>query len=149
MFIMVLLLVIQFNSMRKTFIILATIPLGIIGIVGGLHLANSFFSFTAFLGIISLAGIIINDGIVLLDKINSDQNSGLSIREALLKASGERFSPILLTTFTTSFVMVPLWIDGGAMWKPMAISIIFGLLFGTIILLIFVPSLYAILFKNK
>lgn len=149
-FLMLLLLVIQFNSIRKTGIILSTIPLGMIGIVGGLLLTGENFSFTAFLGIISLAGIIINDGIVLLDKIQTETNSGKRTPfEAILKAANDRFNPILLTTFTTSFGMIPLWIGGGDMWRPMAISIIFGLFFGTVILLLFVPALYKLLFKIK
>lgn len=149
-FLMILLLVIQFNSARKTSIILSTIPLGLIGIVGGLLLTGENFSFTAFLGIISLAGIIINDGIVLLDKIQTETNSGKrSPFDAILKAANDRFNPILLTTFTTSFGMIPLWIGGGDMWRPMAISIIFGLFFGTVILLLFVPVLYKTLFRIK
>ena len=149
-FLMILLLIIQFNSARKTGIILSTIPLGLIGIVGGLILTGENFSFTAFLGIISLAGIIINDGIVLLDKIQTETKTGKrSPLEAILKAANDRFNPILLTTFTTSFGMIPLWIGGGEMWRPMAISIIFGLFFGTVILLLFVPVLYKALFRIK
>lgn len=149
-FLMILLLIIQFNSARKTGIILSTIPLGLIGIVGGLILTGENFSFTAFLGIISLAGIIINDGIVLLDKIQTETKAGKrSPLEAILKAANDRFNPILLTTFTTSFGMIPLWIGGGEMWRPMAISIIFGLFFGTVILLLFVPVLYKALFRIK
>lgn len=149
-FLMILLLIIQFNSTRKTGIILSTIPLGLIGIVGGLLLTGENFSFTAFLGIISLAGIIINDGIVLLDKIQTETNSGgRTPFEAIVKAANDRFNPILLTTFTTSFGMIPLWIGGGDMWRPMAISIIFGLFFGTVILLLFVPVLYKLLFRVK
>lgn len=147
---MTLLLIIQFNSVRKTTIILATIPLGLIGVVGGLLITGSNFSFTAFLGIISLAGIIINDGIVLIDKINSEITIfGLEPHDAILKSANNRLNPILLTTFTTSFGMIPLWFGGGAMWQPMAVSIIFGLLFATLILLVFVPVIYKLLFRIK
>jgi multidrug efflux pump subunit AcrB len=149
-FIIVLLLVVQFNSIRKTVIVLATIPLGIIGVVGGLLAAQSYFSFTAFLGVISLAGIVINNAIVLLDRIEMeiDVNKRGSY-DAIIQATNERFRPILLTTFTTSLGLIPLWLGGGAMWEPMAIGIIFGLLFATVITLLFVPVVYKLLFKVK
>lgn len=148
-FIIILLLVIQFNSIRKAGIILMTIPLSLIGVTAGLWGAGSFFSFTAFLGIISLAGIIINDAIVLIDKMGSELNEGKGLLESIKKAANDRFSPIMLTTLTTSCGMIPLWTGGGALWSPMAITIIFGLLFGTIILLIFVPVVFKLLFRNK
>lgn len=148
-FIITLLLVIQFNSFRKASIIFMTIPLAIVGVTGGLLIAQSFFSFTAFLGIISLAGIIINDAIVLIDKMGSELNEGKGLLESIKKAANDRFSPIMLTTLTTSCGMIPLWTGGGALWSPMAITIIFGLLFGTIILLIFVPVIFKLLYKSR
>ncbi len=148
-FIIILLLVIQFNSARKAGIILMTIPLALIGVTGGLLGTGSVFSFTAFLGIISLAGIIINDAIVLVDKIGTERGEGKGLLESIKKAANDRFSPILLTTLTTSCGMIPLWTGGGELWSPMAITIIFGLLFGTIILLIFVPAVFRLLFKTK
>ena len=148
--IIILLLVLQFNSVRKTIIIISTIPFGLIGLVAGLLIAQSFFSFTAFLGLISLAGIIINNAIVLVDRIEIEQvENKLSPYDSILQATGERFRPILLTTFTTSFGMLPLWISGGEMWRPMAIGIIFGLFFATIITLLFVPVMYKLLYKVK
>jgi multidrug efflux pump subunit AcrB len=148
-FLIILLLVIQFNSFRKATIILFTIPLAIIGVTGGLLGVGSVFSFTAFLGVISLAGIIINDAIVLVDKIGYELGEGKGLLESIKKAANDRFSPILLTTLTTSCGMIPLWTGGGELWSPMAITIIFGLLFATIILLIFVPVIFMILFKGK
>jgi multidrug efflux pump subunit AcrB len=149
LFIIILLLVIQFNSFRKAGIIFMTIPLSIVGVAAGLVVADSFFSFTAFLGIISLAGIIINDAIVLIDKIGSELNEGKGLLESIKKSANDRFSPILLTTLTTSCGMVPLWTGGGDLWSPMAVTIIFGLLFGTVILLFFVPVMYNLLFTRK
>ncbi len=146
--IIVLLLVMQFNSIRKTTIILSTIPFGLIGLVAGLLIAQSFFSFTAFLGLISLAGIIINNAIVLIGRIETEQiETGLSPYKAIVQAANERFRPILLTTFTTSFGLLPLWVSGGEMWRPMAIGIIFGLFFATVITLLFVPVMYKLLYK--
>ncbi len=149
-FIIILLLIIQFNSMRKTTIVMSTIPLGIIGIVAGLLITGSNFSFTAFLGVISLAGIVINNAIVLIDRIEIElKDENRSKLDSIMHACNERFRPILLTTFTTSLGLIPLWIGGGAMWQPMAIGIIFGLLFATVITLIFVPVMFKIFFKIK
>ncbi|MEL6557561.1 MAG: efflux RND transporter permease subunit [Bacteroidota bacterium] len=147
-FIIILLLVVQFNSFRKASIILFTIPLAVVGVTAGLLGTSSFFSFTAFLGIISLAGIIINDAIVLVDKIGSECNSGKPLLDSIKKAANDRFSPILLTTLTTSCGMVPLWTGGGDLWSPMAITVIFGLLFATIVLLIFVPVIFKVFYKG-
>lgn len=147
-FIIILLLVIQFNSFRKASIIFLTIPLVLVGVTSGLLGAGSFFSFTAFLGIISLAGIVINDAIVLVDKIGTELESGKSLMDSIKKSANDRFSPILLTTLTTSCGMIPLWTGGGELWSPMAITMIFGLLFATIILLIFVPVIFMLLYRK-
>ncbi len=148
LFIIILLLIAQFNSIRKPFIILATIPLGMIGVVLGLLLTGSYFGFLTFLGIISLAGIVINNGIVLLDRIKmEEEENNRTAQDAIVEAGVARLRPILLTTATTSLGLIPLWLGGGLMWEPMAISIIFGLLFATILTLLFVPVLYRVLFR--
>lgn len=147
-FIIVLLLIIQFNSVRKTVMVLSTIPLGIIGVVIGLILFRSFFGFMAFLGIISLAGIVINNAIVLIDRIGIEQNElNRTPHDAIIMACLQRFRPILLTTFTTTLGLIPLYLGGGLMWEPMAITIMIGLLFGTVITLVFIPSMYSLLYK--
>ena len=148
--IITLLLVFQFNSIRKPLIILMTIPLGIIGVVIGLLITGSYFGFMTLLGIISLAGIVINNAIVLLEriKIEIDEN-GLAPSRAIIEAAQRRLRPILLTTATTVGGLLPLWFGGGPMWKPMAISIIFGLMFATMLTLGVVPLLYSLFFKVK
>jgi multidrug efflux pump subunit AcrB len=100
-----------------------------------------------FLGVISLAGIVINNAIVLLDRIEIEQGLGRSDQDAVVTACLQRFRPILLATFTTVFGLLPLYLSGGEMWEGMAIGIMVGLLFGTVITLIFIPSLYSILFR--
>jgi len=147
-FIIILLLVLQFNSMRKASTILITIPLGIIGVTLGLLVTGSVFSFTAFLGIISLAGIVINDSIVLMDKIEIQiDHYQKPPAIGIVQACVDKLRPVILTTLTTSLGLVPLWIGGGAMWQPMAIGMIFGLLFATMVILLIVPVLYSIFFK--
>ncbi len=146
-FIILALLIVQFNSFRKTFIVLSTIPLGLIGVVVGLLVFRSFFGFFAFLGLISLAGIVINNAIVLLDRIQIELDQfGRPPMEAIVAAAQQRFRPILLTTCTTTLGLIPLYLGGGLMWEPMAVAIMSGLLFATVITLFFVPVLYKILF---
>ena len=149
-FIIILLLILQFNSFRKTFIVLCTIPLGIIGVILGLLGFNSYFGFMAFLGVISLAGIVINNAIVLIDRVKIEmEENGLRPYEAIIEAAQQRFRPILLTTFTTTLGLIPLYLGGGLMWEPMAIAIMIGLLFATVITLLFVPVVYKMLFRVK
>ena len=146
--IILLLLVSQFNSIRRPVIILATIPLGLIGVVIGLLIARSAFGFMTLLGVVSLAGIVVNNAIVLLDRIRIEiQENGLDPRRAIVEAAQRRLRPILLTTVTTMGGLIPLWIGGGPMWEPMAVTIIFGLLFATMLTLGVVPVLYAVLFR--
>ncbi|MFT5083199.1 MAG: multidrug efflux pump [Lentisphaeria bacterium] len=146
-FIILLLLVAQFNSIRKPIIILATIPLGLIGVIGGLLLARSYFGFMTFLGIISLAGIVINNAIVLLERIQTELDGGREPAEAIVHSCVARMRPILLTTATTVLGLLPLYLGGGEMWEPMAVSIMAGLLFSTVLTLYVVPALYAVLYR--
>ena len=149
-FVILALLIVQFNSFRKTFIVLSTIPLGLIGVIAGLLVFRSFFGFFAFLGLISLAGIVINNAIVLLDRIQIElDQSGEKPIEAIIAAAQQRFRPILLTTCTTTLGLIPLYLGGGLMWEPMAVAIMVGLLFATVITLLFVPVLYKMLFAVK
>ncbi|MDB4324760.1 efflux RND transporter permease subunit [bacterium] len=146
--IILLLLVGQFNSLRRPVIILLTIPLSLIGVTVGLLLTRSYFGFMTLLGIVSLAGIVINNAIVLLDRIRIEiENNGLPPAQAVLESSLRRLRPILLTTGTTVGGLIPLWLGGGPMFKPMAIAILFGLLFATALTLGVVPILYSLFFR--
>ena len=99
----------------------------------------------AFLGVISLAGIVINNAIVLIDCIESEEKAGSS-QDAIISACLQRFRPILLATFTTVLGLIPLYLGGGEMWEPMAVTIMIGLLFGTVITLLFIPSFYSVMY---
>ncbi len=147
--IIALLLVTQFNSIRRPLIILLTVPLGLIGVVVGLLLADSYFGFMTLLGVISLFGIVINNAIVLIDRIGIEIERGLPPPQAIVEAAQTRLRPILLTTATTILGLLPLWWGGGPMWEPMAIAIIFGLAFATLLTLGVVPVLYALLFGAR
>ncbi len=147
-FIIVLLLIIQFNSFRKMSMVIMTIPLGIIGVVVGLLIFQEPFGFMPFLGVISLAGIVINNAIVLIDRIEIElRDYQKTQQDAVISAALQRFRPILLATFTTILGLIPLYLSGGEMWEGMAVSIMIGLLFGTMITLIFLPLMYSVLYK--
>ncbi|MEK6155065.1 efflux RND transporter permease subunit [Flavobacteriaceae bacterium 3-367] len=146
-FLIVLLLIIQFNSVRKMTMVVLTIPLAVIGVVIGLLTFQEAFGFMPFLGVISLAGIVINNAIVLIDRMEVEQRLGRTEQDAVIAACLQRFRPILLATFTTVLGLIPLYLSGGEMWEGMAVSIMVGLLFGTIITLVFIPALYSALFK--
>ncbi|MBV1909826.1 MAG: efflux RND transporter permease subunit [Kangiellaceae bacterium] len=149
-FIIILLLVGQFNSIRKSIIILTTIPLGLIGVTIGLLVGQSFFGFMTLLGIISLAGIVINNAIVLLERIKIElEVENNSPFEAIVEACQKRARPIILTTATTILGLVPLYLGGGEMWEPMALSIIGGLFFSTLMTLGVVPVIYAVFYDIK
>jgi multidrug efflux pump subunit AcrB len=147
-FIIMLLLIIQFNSFRKMIMVYCTIPLAIIGVVIGLLVFQEPFGFMPFLGVIALAGIIINNAIVLIDRMEIEQNV-LNRKEddSVITACLQRFRPILLATFTTVLGLIPLYLTGGEMWEGMAVSIMIGLLFGTVITLFFIPTFYSVLYK--
>ncbi|TXG39225.1 efflux RND transporter permease subunit [Seonamhaeicola maritimus] len=147
-FIIVMLLIIQFNSFRKMVMIVCTIPLGVIGMVLGLLLFGVPFGFMAFLGVISLAGIVINNAIVLVDRIEIEESElKRKPQDAIIAACLQRFRPILLATFTTVLGLIPLYLGGGEMWEPMAVTIMVGLLFGTVITLLFIPAFYSVMYK--
>jgi multidrug efflux pump subunit AcrB len=147
-FIIMLLLIIQFNSFRKMIMVYCTIPLAIIGVVIGLLVFQEPFGFMPFLGVIALAGIIINNAIVLIDRMEIEQNVLKRKEEdSVITACLQRFRPILLATFTTVLGLIPLYLTGGEMWEGMAVSIMIGLLFGTVITLFFIPAFYSVLYK--
>jgi len=145
--VILLLLVGQFNSIRRPLIILITIPLGLIGVVIGLLCLRSYFGFMTLLGVVSLAGIVINNAIVLLDRIRIEiEEVGRSPHVAIIEAAQQRLRPILLTTATTIAGLIPLYLGGGPMFEPMAVAIMFGLVFATVLTLGVVPVLYVVFF---
>ncbi len=139
-------LAIQFNSFVQPFVILLTVPFGIVGAVCGLWLTGHPFGFMAFVGIVSLTGILINDSIVLTDYTNFLQRERGERKYASLLAAGERrFRPVILTTVTTVAGMTPLAIWGGGLWSPLACALIFGLAGATVLILIVLPVIYSLL----
>ncbi len=134
-----------FNSFKKPLVIWFTVPLSIIGVSIGLLAGGMPFSFTAFLGLLSLSGMILKNGIVLLDQINIEMKSGKDPYLAIVDSAISRVRPVSLAALTTILGMIPLVFD--AFFGSMAVTIMAGLGFATVLTLIVVPVMYAILFK--
>jgi multidrug efflux pump subunit AcrB len=145
--IMVLAIILQFNSFRRTLLTFITIPLIVIGIPFGLLLTGQPLSFFGTLGIISLSGIIINNAIVLIDQIDIERRE-LDLRNAIVVASEKRLRPILLTSATTVLGLSPMAIAGGALFQPMAVLMMSGLAIASLLTLFFVPAGYLLLFRS-
>ena len=144
--VMVLAIILQFNSFRRTLLTFLTVPLILVGIPFGLLASGQPLSFFGTLGVISLAGIIINNAIVLIDQIDIER-SQLDLREAIVAASRQRLRPILLTSVTTVIGLAPMAIAGGALWQPMAVLMMSGLAVASLLTLLFVPAGYFLLFR--
>jgi multidrug efflux pump subunit AcrB len=142
-------LVLMFRSLRQPLIIFAALPLAFIGSILALFITGYTFSFTAFVGLTSLVGIVVNNSILLVDMTNRHRRDGIDRRTALIKAGTSRFVPILLTSLTTIFGLLPLGLSGGTMWGPMAWVIIGGLVTSTALTLIIVPVLYEVFSKQE
>ncbi|PIQ77798.1 hypothetical protein COV82_02710 [Candidatus Peregrinibacteria bacterium CG11_big_fil_rev_8_21_14_0_20_46_8] len=135
------LLVWQFRSYRQPFFIIVTIPLGLIGVFFGLTAVGLPLSFPGVIGVVALAGIVVNNAIILIDRINKNRKAGLAEDSAISRACGERLQPIILTTITTVSGILPLAITN-PVWGPLGYSIVFGLIFSTVLTLLVVPLLY-------
>ena len=134
-------LVLQFRSYLQPMIIFSSIPFAMAGSVIGLYLTGLSFSMMAFIGLISLFGIVVNNAIILIDTANRNLAHGLDITEAILSASATRFTPILLTTLTTIGGLLPLTLFGGGLWQPLGVVIISGLCVSALSSFLLVPIL--------
>ncbi len=143
----VVLLIWQFNSFRRTLIIILTIPLILIGASLGLNLSGAKLDFNAMLGLLALAGIIVNNAIVLIERIDEERSAGRVVGTAVLAAAAARFRPIVMTTLTTIVGLIPLYLLGGELWHGMTIVMMFGLGIGTVLTLGIVPLLYLLMFS--
>ncbi|MEN1727118.1 MAG: efflux RND transporter permease subunit [Pseudomonadota bacterium] len=132
----------QFNSIRLTGLVLLTVPLAAAGVVPGLLLTGQPFSFTAMLGVVALIGIVVNNAIVLIDRIEAGKAEGLTLEQSISAAVSRRIRPILLTTATTIAGLIPLTWTQSTLWPPMAWAIISGLTVATILTLLLIPAAY-------
>lgn len=142
----------QFESLLHPLIILFTVPLAGAGSIYGLYLTNSNISVVVFIGFIMLAGIVVNNAIVLIDRINQLREDGCQKLEAIVQSAHSRLRPIVMTTLTTTLGLLPLAIglgDGSELRSPMALTVIFGLIFSTLLTLVFIPCMYLIFDRKQ
>jgi len=145
----IILLVAQFNSFRRPLIILITIPLSFIGAVLGLLVSGANFGFVGTLGLYSLAGIIINNAIILIDRIDFERDAGKKLYDAIVSACQQRLRPIIITTLTTTLGLLTLIIPHDPLFYALANIIAYGLGVGTFLTLAVVPVLYSLFFNDK
>lgn len=141
---MIAILIMLFSDVRKPLIILSCLPMIFVGVVLTLLLTGKTFTFVAIVGALGLIGMVVKNGIVLMDEITLQLSQGVPPIQALVRSSQSRLRPVMMASLTTVLGMIPLLSD--AMFGSMAVTIMGGLLFGTLITLLFIPVLYAMFF---
>jgi len=165
LFLIVLVLITQFNSISQTFIVMTSVILSLSGVFFGLIVTMTNFGIIMTgIGVISLAGVVVNNAIVLIDYINQLRRSGMELYEALMRAGLVRFRPVMLTAITTILGLMPMAVgvsfdfrslslviggESAQWWGPMAVAVIFGLAVATLLTLVVVPVLYALFARIK
>jgi len=139
----------RFGSLRKAAIVLVSIPFVLIGATLGLLVSGQPMNYTATLGLLALGGIIVNNAILLLERIGEEIADGATHAEAAARAAQVRLRPIVMTKLTCILGLVPLFVFGGDLWRPMAAAMIGGLALGTLITLVLIPALYVLLFERQ
>ncbi|MFO7568295.1 MAG: efflux RND transporter permease subunit [Smithellaceae bacterium] len=137
-----------FESLVHPFIIMAAVPLSVIGVAGSLFLTGTIISVTALIGMVMLIGIVVNNGIVMVDFMNQLRDEGMDMLEAVVKAAKMRLRPVLMTALTTVLAMLPLSLglgEGGETWAPMARAVMGGLFASTALAVIIIPILYIVI----
>ena len=151
-FLVYLVMASQFESLLHPFIILFTIPLALVGAILALYLTGTTISVVVFIGLILLAGIVVNNAIVLIDLINQMRRKGTDKLEAIMEGGKSRLRPILMTTLTTTLGLLPLAIgfgDGAELRSPMGITVIGGLIVSTLLTLVVIPVMYSIMDRKN
>ena len=142
---MVLVVIALFNSLRQPLIIWLTVPLALIGVTAGLLATSQPFGFMALLGFLSLSGMLIKNAVVLIDEINLQNSEGKEPLAAIVDSGASRLRPVAMAAATTALGMIPLLLDG--FFVAMAVTIIAGLLFATVLTMVVVPVLYATFYR--
>lgn len=137
----------QFESLTYPFVIMFSIPFALTGVLMGLFVTGTPLSIMAMLGLLMLIGIVVNNGIVLIDYIMLCRERGLGLVNAVVTSGRSRLRPILMTTLTTVIGMIPMAVgkgEGSEMWRALGMSVAWGLSFSTLITLIIIPTLYSV-----
>ena len=152
LFLVFVVMAVQYESLRNPLVIIISVAFAVIGVTIGLEFTGLPLSMPVWLGMIMLAGIVVNNAIVLVEYIDIKRNQGLAVIEAVIEAARLRIRPILMTTLTSVVGMLPLALalgEGSEMLQPLAVTIVSGLLFSTLVSLVLVPSVYRILYSGK
>lgn len=144
-----LVLLVQFRNLKEPLIIMASIPLSLFGAMLGLVLTANPFGFTAFMGMISLCGIVVRNAIILVDYIKERRKAGVPLAEAAMEAGSRRLRPIFLTTMAAAVGVLPMILSGSKLWSPLASVIAVGLIFSMVFTLLVVPVLYVAVMARK
>ncbi|HPB51973.1 MAG TPA: efflux RND transporter permease subunit, partial [Myxococcota bacterium] len=142
-------LTIQFKSIKQSLVIMSSVPLAIIGAVLGLYISGYSLGFMEFLGVVSLAGMVIKNAVVWVEFVEQAQKAGEPLKESIIKAGIARFRPIVLTAGTTIGGLIPLGLFGGPLWEGLAWAMVAGLALSTILTLYIIPVIYYISFKKR
>ncbi|MBU1413690.1 efflux RND transporter permease subunit [Myxococcota bacterium] len=142
-------LVLQFGTFLQALVILGSVPLALVGGTLGLYFTGNTFGFSAFVGMIALAGIVIKNAVVWVEFVETAYTQGMPYREAVISAGIARLRPILLTAGTTIGGLIPLGLSGSVMWGPMAWTLIFGLGVSTLLTLLVIPVVYYLVIRKK
>lgn len=141
-------LIIQFNSIKKSFIVLATIPLALIGVFFGMAIARINLSFPGLIGILALFGIVVKNAIILMDKINLNIRSGIPFEDSIVDAGKSRLEAIFITSISTIAGILPITLSNET-WRSLGGAIIFGLMLSSFLTLFIIPILYSMLVKKE
>ena len=144
---MILILILLFNDLRRPLIILCCIPFVIVGVLPVMLVSGKDFGFVSIVGMLGLIGMMIKNGIVLIDEISLQQSQGKPLEQALVDSSKSRLLPVMMASLTTILGMIPLLSD--SLFGSMAVTIMGGLSAGTVIILVFIPVLYSLMMKRK
>ncbi len=149
LFFIYLIMYFQFRSLKQPLIILVSIPLSFIGSLATMLILGEKITLTSLLGVVSLVGIVVNNGILLVDYINKQHQKGNSIFDSCVKAVSRRLRPIALSSLTTILGLIPLAIFGGDFFRPMAVTFMGGMMISALLVLLVVPGLYYFTYKKK
>jgi multidrug efflux pump subunit AcrB/outer membrane protein TolC len=144
-----LILLLQFRNIRMPLVVMVSIPLAIVGAALGLLMTGNPFSFTAFLGVIGLMGLVVRNAIILVDYMNEQITKGVEVEQAAIDAGRRRLRPIFLTTMAAAAGVLPMILSGSSMWSPLASVLAMGLIMSMVFTLIVVPVLYVVIERRR
>jgi len=144
-----LILMMQFRNITESLVVMTSIPLSLLGVVAGLLMTRNSFGFTAFMGVISLCGIVVRNAIILIDYIKEKLNEGNSLEDAARQAGERRLRPIFLTTMAAAVGVTPMILSGSKLWSPLASVLAVGLVFSMFFTLLVVPVIYVLVFRRR